>query len=468
MTNLGNSITAAELSELELFKDDEPEALEWLAQRFEVRTYESGEEFVKSGEPARELMVVLDGEFHFLRDNEVYGGAFIRLPGDAAGLLPFSRLTVYRGRGWTVKPSRAMFMHATHLRELVYMAPCLAQKLVNEMVDRTRGATQRDERANKMLALGKLSAGLAHELNNPASAVVSSSARLRNALAERRFHAIAMHGEAVPQQAQNIMLDLGEMIAESARHPREIDGLERADLEAELSDWLESRHLPAIAASALVESSIRVNQIEPLAKLITRDAVEHGLHILAADHEIFSLSREIEEASRRIADLVQAVKSYSYMDRAPVTDVDIEHDIEITLRMFQHQLKHGFQVSKLFAGNLPTIRANGSELNQVWTNLIDNAIDAMSESEEKRLEVRTCAEPGSILVEITDSGSGIPPEVQPRIFDAFFTTKEVGQGTGLGLDIVQRIVLTHHGSIHVKSAPGRTTFQVRLPLRVDR
>jgi signal transduction histidine kinase len=206
-----------------------------------------------------------------------------------------------------------------------------------------------------------------------------------------------------------------------------------------------------------------VSQVEPLSKLISHDSFEHGLRILAADHAIFSLSREIEEASHRIADLVQAVKAYSYMDRVPVTEVDVEQGIDVTLRMFQHELKHNFQVKKSFAGDLPKIRANGGELNQIWTNLIDNAIDAMAESEPKLLEIRTCTEPGGILVEIIDSGPGIPAEIQARIFDAFFTTKEVGKGTGLGLDIVHRIVRDHHGSIRVNSKPGRTVFQVRLP-----
>jgi signal transduction histidine kinase len=283
-------------------------------------------------------------------------------------------------------------------------------------------------------------------------------------LIERRKHGMAMRNDAVPPQAQDMILDLGELIADSVRHPKELDALERADREAEFFDWLESRNLPVAPATALVDCGIRVQQIEALSSLISRNSAIHGLQLLAADHAIFTLSREIEEAARRIADLVQAVKSYSYMDRVPLAEVDVEEGIEITLRMFQHQLKHGFDVKKLFARNLPRIKANGSELNQIWTNLIDNAIDAMSGVETKVLEIRTVSEPCDVLVEIADSGSGIPPEVQPHIFDAFFTTKEVGKGTGLGLDIVYRIIRTHRGSIQVNSVPGRTVFQVRLPL----
>jgi len=280
---------------------------------------------------------------------------------------------------------------------------------------------------------------------------------------ERRGHSIALRGELLTPQAQNLMLELSQIMTDAALNPKELDALDRLDREAEFSDWLGLHGFSDAASAAFIESGIQVNQVESLSKLIRHDSFEHLLRILAADHAIFSLSREIEEASRRIADLVQAVKAYSYMDRLPVTEVDVEQGIEVTLRMFQHELKHNFQVKKSFSGDLPKIRANGGELNQIWTNLIDNAIDAMAESETKVLEVRTCTEPGGILVEIIDSGPGIPAEIQARIFDAFFTTKEVGKGTGLGLDIVHRIVRDHHGSIRVSSRPGRTVFQVRLP-----
>jgi signal transduction histidine kinase len=187
---------------------------------------------------------------------------------------------------------------------------------------------------------------------------------------------------------------------------------------------------------------------------------------MVADHQILCLSREVEESSRRISELVQSIKSYSYLDQSPVAEVAVEEGIDVTLRMFQHQLKHGVQVSREFADGLPRIRANGSALNQIWTNLIDNALDAMADmpaGQPRKLLVRTCAEPDAILVEIGDNGPGIPAEVQSRIFDPFFTTKPVGEGTGLGLDIVQRIVRNHKGSIRVESRPGRTVFQVRLP-----
>ena len=223
---------------------------------------------------------------------------------------------------------------------------------------------------------------------------------------------------------------------------------------------------PGELASGLVDARVTVAQLRPLASLVSTEILALGLRILVADHEIFCLTRELEEASRRISDLVQAVKTYSYMDQSPVAEVDVEQGIDVTLRMFQHQLKHGVQVTRQFDQNVPRIRANGSALNQIWTNLIDNALDAMESlppEQPKALRVKTCVERDGILVEITDNGPGISAEVQNRMFEPFFTTKPIGEGTGLGLDIVQRIVRNHKGSIRVESNPGRTAFQVRLP-----
>lgn len=465
MTEYCKTVTAEELAQLDLFQDDTHAALEWLAERFEVRCLDAGELFVKSGQEARELIVVLEGELHFESESDRYGGAFVLLPGFAGGVLPFSRLRVYRGTGVAAKWTRALWMDASNLRELVYRAPCLGEKLVNRMIDRVRDMEQRSERTNKMLALGKLSAGLAHELNNPASAVVRSSARLRELLALRREHAIALKGEVLPPEAQTVMLSLSDAIAEAARNPVRMNELERSDREEELAQWLEMQQLPGELAPALTEAGIDATRIAPLLPLISRESSTHGLHILAADLEEANLTREIEEAAHRIADLIQAVKSYSYMDHVSTDDVDVEAGIDVTLRMFQHKLKHkSIEIQRHFDGNLPRIKANGGELNQIWTNLIDNAIYAMWDAPAKTLEVRTCMERATILVEIADSGTGIPPEAQARIFDAFFTTKPVGKGTGLGLDIVYRIVRNHHGTISFKSSPGRTVFQVRLPL----
>jgi len=460
-------VTGEELLQLPLFADEIPEAVEWIAGQMEVRHYETGEVVVREGDPVTEFQVILEGEIHFRRDGDPHANVFVGVTGDAIGVLPFSRLKTSRGRIWAIRPTRIAAMAASYLRELVYRAPTLAQKLVAEMTDRTREITRAEESANRLLALGKLAAGLAHELNNPASAAVRSSARLRAVLTERYKHVMALRGEVLPERAREIMSDLTQAATECATTPGEMDALERADLESELADWLEGEGVPGELASGLVEARVTAGQLRPLASLVSSGILTLGLRILVADHEIFCLTRELEEASRRISDLVQAVKTYSYMDQSPVAEVDVEQGIDVTLRMFQHQLKHGVQVSRQFAQNLPRIRANGSALNQIWTNLIDNALDAMESlppEQPRVLVVKTCVEPENVLIEIADNGPGIPAEAQSRIFEPFFTTKLMGEGTGLGLDIVQRIIRSHKGSIRVESNPGRTVFQVRLPL----
>ena len=459
-------LTADELAKIPLFADDDRAALEWLASHFQVVCYESGEIMVQEGSPAKDFIVVLEGEMHYRRPFDPYAGVFVRSAGHPTGVLPFSRMKVIGVRGIAVGRTRIAVMPATELRELVYRAPNLAQKLVGEMTDRTREMARSEERTAKMLALGKLSAGLAHELNNPASAALRSATLLREALNYRRLESVALQGHVLPAEAQVRIVKLSERIAECGAGTENLDALLRSDLESGMADWLRARNFPEDLAGDLVDAGIHADDLDPFTKLLSHENCIHGMRLLVYDHRILCLTREIEEASRRISDLVQAVKSYSYMDKTPISEVDVERGIDVTLRMFQHQLKHGFEVKRQFAGNLPKIPANGSELNQIWTNLIDNAIAAMNSQSngEKILTVRTVLEPDDVLVEFTDNGPGIPQEIRGKIFEPFFTTKPVGEGTGLGLDIVQRIVRTHQGSIHLDSHPGRTSFQIRLPL----
>lgn len=443
-------VNVGELRQLALLADEEPEAIEWLAEHFGVRRYDVGDAVLVKGDAVQSFVIVLEGEVHITRPEDVQGSVMIRQQGQAMGVLPFSRLRVSPGNAVAVGPTRLAVMDREHLRELVYRAPLLAQRLVQEMTDRTREFTQLNERGSKMLALGKLAAGLSHELNNPASAALRASARLQEVLLERRR-------VVVPEAA----LALIGALDSAAQCGVTLDALDRADREAEVEQWLNERGLPERYAVELVDAGLT-----PAAFAATPpEMLGCVVPVLVMDYEILCLAEELKETSRRIADLVDALKSYSYMDQTPVTDVDIERGLELTLRMYGYRLGPGIEVRRHYQDGLPRLRANGGELNQVWGNLIDNALDALDAvAGPKLLAIRTCREVRGILVEIEDNGAGIAPELQGRVFEPFFTTKPVGEGTGLGLDIVQRIVRAHKGSVRLESKPGRTVFQVRLPV----
>jgi signal transduction histidine kinase len=311
------------------------------------------------------------------------------------------------------------------------------------------------------VSLGKLSAGLAHELNNPASAAKRASSQLRLILAKIRDASLELgkHDLTAGQKSEI------EKLEASFTQPDVLppDALTVADLEDQIDSLLRSHgqnDLWQLAAS-LARRNIKPAALESLFSRLDADSARAALVRIAASMEVASLLHEIESSTSRISDLVRAIKEYTYMDQAPVQNVDIVKSLENTLTILHHKLKHGVVVQRDYQPVL-LVNSFGSELNQVWTNIIDNAIDAMHGKGE--LRVRTYRDDGCAVVEIADNGPGISAEIQPHIFEPFFTTKRVGEGTGLGLDTVQRIVKKHRGNIQVTSKPGDTRFQIWLPL----
>ena len=456
-----------ELSKIPVFAGLPNDQLLWLAECFEEVRLEPGEIYAREGEPVEHMVVLLEGELRWQRQDIPDSPIFTATAGQVTGLLPYSRLTHFRGSARATLPGRALRLHKDHFPEMLQRMPELGQRLVGLMSDRIRETTRMETQREKLMALGKLSAGLAHELNNPAAAARRASSSMLEALEAVRDASLRLLQQPLTSPQREVI----------ARFEREAwqnvpslspDPLALSDREESITEWLEAHHVQEAwrIAPVLAEWCTDTGKLQGLSAEIGDAMLGPALARVVSILVIYGLVREIDNSTRRISDLVRAIKEYSYMDQAPLQEVDIHQGLDNTLLIFGHRLKGDMRLVRNYTSDLPRICAYGGELNQVWTNLIDNALDAMGT--EGELRVRTVRDLDGILVEIGDTGPGIPKEIQARIFDPFFTTKGVGDGTGLGLDMTCRIIRNHHGTINVESKPGDTRFQVRLPLTQPR
>ncbi|MDQ3855670.1 MAG: ATP-binding protein, partial [Chloroflexota bacterium] len=346
--------------------------------------------------------------------------------------------------------------------------------IYEHLITGIRGGAQNLEalvrQQEKLAALGKLSAGLAHELNNPAAAAQQAARQLREETRRLQEAALRMSSTGFTSEQLEGVAVCAREATERAESSVELDPLTRSDREDEVGAWMEEHGLAEgwRLAPTFVGAGLDLAWLSDLAGHVPAPSLDDALHWLDATLTVEGLIDQVEHGTTRISELVGAIKSYSYMDRAQdKEEVDVRQGLDNTLTMLHHRIKQGIEVTREYDPELPRIRAYGGELNQVWTNLIDNALDAMYEW--GNLWVRARREDGCVLVEIADDGRGIPQELQSRIFEPFFTTKAVGQGTGLGLDTSYRIVVNRHGGdIQVHSEPGSTRFEVRLPLAQQR
>jgi len=424
-----------------------------------------GDFLFRQGEPAKAFHIVLDGQLETTR--EVGGEQVLMMshgPGGYLGAMALITDTPYRGSTFAVTDSIVFELDGDDFRKLTFEHPPLLREFlpVFESVSGTVKGIERDR--EKLLAVGKLAAGLAHELNNPAAAASRGVATLRDYEQQRRdaFAAIVAASSAPERLAA--LVSLAAEATDAAGSVERLDPLAESDREQELVEVLERRGLEegAEIASALGEAGLGREWVDRVAAGVGEEAVAPGLRFLAACAGTRVVLAELEEATTRISDLVAAVRNYTYLDRAERQSVGIHEGLETTLALLGHKLREKrVEIVRDLDPELPSVEASGSELNQVWTNLIDNAVDALDPG--GRITLRTRRQGKRVSVEIADNGPGIPEDVQARVFDAFFTTKPVGQGTGLGLDIAQRIVVRNHGEVRLDSEPGGTRFQVLLP-----
>ena len=455
-------IQPSDLTRVPVFADLPEDQIAWFLSQSQEQIFKPGDAYVHQGDAAETMFVVLEGEFQARGEINGESFAFPLSAGEVTGLLPFSRMKRTPITGRAVTDGRMLRFPAKKFPELVQRMPELATRLVGLMSDRIRETTRFEQQRDRLAALGKLSAGLAHELNNPASAAKRAASQLRQILKKIKdaSHDLGRRDLTAAQKSEIENLEASFLRADEAPP----DALAASDMEEQIDSLLRSHGQNDLwqLSADLAHRGIKPAALEALFAALDPDTARAALIRLAASVEIANLLNEIESSTSRISDLVLAIKEYTFMDQAPVQNVDIIKSLENTLTILNHKLKRGVVVKREYERVPLLVNSFGSELNQVWTNIIDNAIDAMGGKGE--LRVRTYREDSCVVVEIRDSGPGIPAEVEAHMFEPFFTTKGVGQGTGLGLDTVQRIVKKHRGTIQVNSRPGDTRFQVWLPM----
>jgi signal transduction histidine kinase len=461
MTKTGEHPRVEDLRGLSVFSDLADEQLAWLASQMELLQLYTGDVLFQAGDVAEHMIVFFCGE---LRAERTDGRVYIPPTGQATGLLPYSHMTEFPSTVRATMGTRVGLLHKDHFPEMLDRIPILRERLVSALSSRIREDATDQQQQEKLAALGKLSAGLAHEINNPAAAARRAADNLRQSISVTRAADLDLDTRGLPAAARLFMTRLeakwaGKELAVSA-----MDSLDRSEREESVADWLDSHNVEAAweLAPTLVDAGCFEDTLTEIGVQVPAGFLSTAITRLNASFTTTRLIGEIESSIGRVSELVRAVKEYSYMDQAPQQEVDIHEGIESTLVMLRHKMKNGVELIREYDRGIPKVFVHGSELNQVWTNLFSNAVEAMHE--KGTLRIRTSRDATHLVTEVIDNGPGIPANIKTRIFEPFFTTKGVGEGSGLGLDIVRRIIKKHSGDITVNSRPGETRFVVRIPL----
>jgi len=438
--------------------DDE---YEWIATHFDEIASPAGAQLFREGDPATKMSIILRGEIHVRRQQ---GGLalFIGRAGQITGLLPFSRMKTHGGQGFASTDVWGLQLDRERFPEMLSAIPSMAQRCVNVLLDRVREMTRLEQQTEKLNALGKLAGNLAHELNNPASAAQRAASGLMEELRTYGHQKFLLGALALDDQSLSGIRAWRDRMEERSR-TQAADLITQSAREDQLQRWLRSHGVDQAwqMIPDLAELGVSDQDLDELAAILGGQHLEIVLSQFASSVRTERMAQAMLDSATRIFDIIAAVKDYSWMDQAPIQEVDIPQSLETTLAMLQSRLEH-VTVERRFATDLPRISAYASELNQVWMALLENALDAMNDRGHIVLSSHCAGE--YVITEIWDDGPGIPEELQARIFEPFFTTKAPGHGLGLGLDTAQRIVRQHRGYINVESKPGATCFQVRLPI----
>ena len=457
----------SQLKSIEDFKEVPEPQLQWIIDNGFCKKYEKGDNLFTKGDVMDKMFIILSGRFQIkIEQNNQFRAVGNFEAKSITGTLPYSRASIASGYAEATVQSQVLVLSKDHFRTMIHEHEELTTALVHNMSSRIRQFTKLQQQNDKMMALGKLSAGLAHELNNPSAAVVRSSQILKKHLSflPESFKKV-IKIRSTDEQIDCVNNILFGRVEQGVQN---LPLMQRTTCEDEIAEWLENKGVEDgyELAENFVDFGFNQEDLDTIEGCVREEDLLPVINWLNQVLTTEKLVTEIEGASQRINDLVLSVKSYTHMDQAPEKQpVDIHTGIHSTLTMLKHKLiKGGIEMENKF-GELPPVSIFVSEMNQVWTNLIDNAIDAMEEVDQKKLVIESLVDGDFVNINIIDSGKGIAQDIEGKIFDPFFTTKPIGKGTGLGLDVVHQIITQHNGSIKVYSKPGKTTFNICLPIK---